>query len=240
MDLRAFGWKPVQSMRASLRKHPTPGEADNDIAFHQYQNEDQRKFALLAPTVEKSLNFLTNNSRILQRYLHPQIDDLVGADCPKEIATSRTRPKKRRKIMPVYGLVNEDHIDIGDKPTSIHRAALRQTLAEKKVSRSKKKYSRAFLDFDGFCLPTTCAYRFLYWNKADRKAFKVKQLLSMDGLGLAMDIVDGTAHHFLGASFRHCTCLCLVARPDGSVSAQNYDDSFLVFAWGANVGIRTQ
>jgi len=88
--------------------------------------------------------------------------------------------------------------------------------------------------FDGFCLPTTCGYQFLH--KEGTEQLSMQQYFSFDGLGLAMPLVDGMTHHFLGAAFSHQTCLCTGFRENGTVQLSNIRDSFLLFAWGRSGG----
>jgi hypothetical protein len=58
----------------------------------------------------------------------------------------------------------------------------------------------------------------------------------MQSIGLAFEIKHGMAHHFLAASFSHRTSVCIGETPEGLLTASNYNNSLLVFAWGKGGG----
>jgi hypothetical protein len=60
----------------------------------------------------------------------------------------------------------------------------------------------------------------------------------MEGLGMAVKIEHGTAHHFMGAMFSHQTCLPVCRGPNGNFSANNNNNDFLILAWGTSGGRR--
>lgn len=57
----------------------------------------------------------------------------------------------------------------------------------------------------------------------------------MNDLGLAFELADGTLHHFMGAMFKHNTCVP-VCRKEDLVSMTNVDNNFLLFGWGTSGG----
>jgi hypothetical protein len=83
----------------------------------------------------------------------------------------------------------------------------------------------------GAGLPTTCGYQFL-WN-GDGTDLSPSQYFSCDGLGFAVEIQDGSSHHFLGWVFSHRTTACVVQNTfTKRVHLTNRENQFMVFAWG--------
>jgi hypothetical protein len=91
---------------------------------------------------------------------------------------------------------------------------------------------------DDFCLPTTIGYQFCFSANERSDGIKVKAFFSLEGLGLAMEIVDGIGHHFMAAAFSHHSCLPLHSTHPDHVSCSNEKDMFLLVAYGISGGNR--
>ena len=90
------------------------------------------------------------------------------------------------------------------------------------------------LSFNGLSCPTTCAYQFVQ-KDASRSDLSLEQFFTLDSLGLAMEIHDGTGHSFMASAFSHATCIALV-KSGGELIANNEEDECVLFAWGASGG----
>jgi hypothetical protein len=196
----------------------------------------------MQPCVRKALNELSTNVFHIAQQANPYIMGLVGMMCQKQILTTGNVPKPKKKEAgdvvkgshnPSFGFVNQSHIDTLDvlRPDQV---------AKWKLIATEKNWGSCckILDQRNFCLPTTCGYQFTFKDSA-RDSLAVKAYFGMPGLGLAMQIEDGVAHHFMGAMLSHQTCLCVCQRKsDGHLSASNSDGQFLLVGWGTSGGSR--
>jgi hypothetical protein len=66
----------------------------------------------------------------------------------------------------------------------------------------------------------------------------VDAYFGMSGLGLAMRIGHGIAHHFMGAMFTHNTCLPVCWNAGGQVTATNSNNNCQIIGWGTSGGFR--
>jgi hypothetical protein len=89
-----------------------------------------------------------------------------------------------------------------------------------------------------FCLPTTCGYQFVFESEESQANLTPLAFFGMEGLGMAVEIEHGTAHHFMGAMFSHQTCLPLCRESNGKLNASNSSSEFLILAWGTSGGRR--
>lgn len=55
-------------------------------------------------------------------------------------------------------------------------------------------------------------------------------------MGLAVDLQNGIAHHFLANLFSHQSCVWVGTADDGSFTFNNDSDSACIFAWGRGGG----
>jgi hypothetical protein len=117
--------------------------------------------------------------------LHGPILTLGGYACTKTIATCGLRPKQHQRLPALLGFVNSGHVDSCNNITKDQVKEFR-TMAAPFGSNS---YHWRLAHFDGFCLPTTCGYQSLYKDVTER--LSMQQYFSLDGLGLAMPLVDG-------------------------------------------------
>jgi hypothetical protein len=150
--------------------------------------------------------------------------------CVSLILTGNVPSKTRT---PIIGFANVKHVDKAD-------ALFKCQLAVWKEIAEMNKWSSVLrlLNYDGCGLPTTCGYQFAFANNASFHA-KVKAFFAMDGLGIAVALEDGIAHHFMGSLFSHNTCLCVCEREEDSmVTASNADNNLLVIGWGTSGGSR--
>ena len=135
---------------------------------------------------------------------------------------------------PIFGFATSDHVDKAD-------TLFKCQLAVWKEMAEMNKWSSVLrlLNYDGCGLPTTCGYQFAFANHASFHV-KVKAFFAMYGLGIAVGLEDGIAHHFMGSLFSHSTCLCVCERgeEDSMVTASNRDSNLLVIGWGTSGGSR--
>ena len=145
-----------------------------------------------------------------------------------------------------YGFANSEHVDKCDELSKalIYYYEWWKRTGKKIGKRNANVYLRRLMKYDGFCLPTTCGYQFVFESDQDELGLVPVQYFTLDGLGLAVRVKHGMGHHFLGAAFAHRTCLCLCElRKDSKkryndkrIYASNSHDNFQVFAWGRSGG----
>ena len=243
---RCFGPNAYMSTRYSKRPHGSPFTAEEEIQLQEYRNNKQR-MDLMAPYTKKKIHELRRNVNNIAKHCNPHCMQLQAKYQIKGIVTGGFRPRPKQKsswkglndhiedtpwgwsTTPTYGFVNECHVDIRD-------TGYKKKLREWKQLAIKKKwhYVARLLDSPFWGLATTCGYQFCYRNEEARVGLEVSAFFTLDGLGVAVPIVDGISHHFYGSQFSHRTCLPLCKRrSDGMFSAFNRDDNFSIFAWGS-------
>jgi hypothetical protein len=163
----------------------------------------------------------------------------VKEDCPPSNTFTRiSRPAMRSMSFaaPPIGFFNTSHLDRIDQLTAEQRKSWVQ------ISKTKKwSYCLKILHAqnDMFCLPTTCAYQFVFRTESAKFDLHPVAFFSMEGLGMAMELQHGLTHHFMGAAFSHHTCIPLCRRrSDGAINTTNSDNNVLIMAWGSNGGVR--
>ena len=124
--------------------------------------------------------------------------------------------------------MNVSHIDKDDK---VYKARLDKLKQE--AIKNDRMAALKVLNSGLFCIPTTCAYQFVYGSESAREELSPSQYFALNGIGIALKIVDGIGHHFLGATVSHRSCLCICRNIDGLVCSRNEDNNFLVVGWGA-------
>ncbi len=229
--------------RATNRPHPTAAIADEDIALHGYYNEGMGN-NLFRPYFERKLNELTDGNVKFAQKSNPHMMELVGNKCTKTICTSGGVPAKRKRRrtirlirktskFPTFGFVNGGHVDKCDELSKKQRKEWKQ-LAKKN---GWTYCVRMLEDQENFCLPTTCGYQFVYSDNVYKQDLTARAYFCLDGLGIAVKLEHGIAHHFFGAAFSHRTSLPVCCRKsDGLVTTRNSDDAFLIVAWGRSGG----
>jgi hypothetical protein len=239
-----LNWYGKPEGRGTAATIGSPAQALEDIMEQQYYRESENRLHLCQPLVRKKLNQLTTDVGDIARDVNPDLMKLVGRTCSRQILTSGNVPKKKKSSnhfdlasqkgskSPARGFINGSHIHKLDALTKGQVKAWTETAKERKWTHVLKS-----LEAEGFCLPTTCAYQFVF-DDGDRKdQLKVKAMFSMEGLGLAVPIVHGVAHHFMGAKFSHHTCLPVCQEQSSKkVNASNHDDDFLIIGWGSSGG----
>lgn len=189
-----------------------------------------------------SSNAKTDNSDF--GFLAPSGDEMenptkVNETCsPGNVFTKLYRPAIRLMSFkaPPIGFFNTSHIDVMDKLTKDQRKSWLQ------IARTRQwSYCLEILHErnDMFCLPTTCAYQFVFRTEGAKFDLHPIAFFSMEGLSMAMELQHGLTHHFMGAAFSHHTCIPLCRRrSDGFINTTNSDDNILIMAWGSNGGVR--
>ena len=90
-----------------------------------------------------------------------------------------------------------------------------------------------------FCLPTNCAYQFVFRSQDLKDRLEVDAYFAMEGLGLAVQLEHGILHHFMGAMSSHNTGLPVCRRlSDGFVTASNQENLMQIVGWGTCGGKR--
>ena len=217
----------------SHRPHPDIWTDEKEIPKHQYCNQNF-EFPLMRSLLEKRLHLLTKKAREKAHAIHGDMMDLIDGSCTKRIVTTgsaiRCHGKPRNKWGPnyFYSFCNEVHRDDCDLMTRFVRDMF--------WKRANNEYKKRILSTPKVCLPTTCAYQFSWRSPVDEVHFWLRQFFVMDGLGLAMPLEDGIAHHFLASLFSHHTSAAVLNHPNGDMSLGNEDPIALVFAWGNSGG----
>ena len=244
--------------RWSWRPHPSPFVDETDIGLCQHYDHNDG-WHLLAPYMEKRLKELEWKVLSLARRWNPDPMEFVERVSKKGIFTTGNLPRMKRKTcetvdgnqimcpfsrFPVYSFANTLHTDREDHSTKKLQAKwleeAKNAHKEKRASVIKgdnKKWTRIvkMLESGCFSFPTTCGYQFVYDSKETEDDLEVHQFFSMEGLGMAAEVEDGVAHHFMASFFAHSTSVCVCQRKsDGMISSSNCDDNFLVVAWGSS------
>ena len=228
-----LGFNGYRDAKNSFRPLPSPLIAPNEVHLHQFYNYEQEKkgHALLQPVVEKVLRKLTREAVSIGRRHHSQLTSIIGEVCSKQIITCGNRPTANRNASCVLAFVNEPHTDTSDALTKKQVQELKLNIPTSNV------YQRRWVDAENCCLYTTCGYQFIYKDGIRRNENRLCQFFSLEGLGIAMPLSHGIAHHFLGAMFAHSTCLCMKFNDKtGAVTAGNNSDNCSVLAWGRSGG----
>ena len=219
----------------SHRPHPDIFTDEKDIPLHQYRNNNF-EFPLVRSLLEKRLHMLTKKAQEKSQAIHPEMAQLMDGCCTKRIITSGTSRrlfgKTRNQFGPTYfySFSNEGHVDDSD--------LMRLDVIQDFLTRADTDYKRRILGFPKVCLPTTCAYQFNWESRWMEKENSFVQYFVMDGLGLAMPLEDGIAHHFMASLFAHNTSVGVLTFEDGEMSIGSDDPEILVFAWGRSGGSR--
>jgi hypothetical protein len=135
---------------------------------------------------------------------------------------------------PTVGFTCESHCDFMDTLSRLVQKCWLQHAKDNKWTHCVELMNTATEDF---CLPTTIGYQFCFRCNEDSDDIQIKAFFSMEGLGLAMEIVDGIGHHFMASAFSHHSCLPLHSTST-HVSCSNEKDKFLLVAWGVSGGDR--
>ena len=217
--------------RESNRPNPSPLVSECSIQDHQYWRQTQTPL-LVQPILEKRLHHLTHNARRIFQKLNPPMFDMFSDSCQKQIVTTGRQPNGNKYSLLAFA--NTSHVDKCDELTIEQTEDLLKVNSESVEPNHVKAFIPKLIRFEGFCLPTTCAYQFLFKNEPNGK---IEQYFSLEGLGLAMELQHGIGHHFLGSSFAHRTCVCTRTFNNGDVSISKHNDDFLLFAWGRSGGL---
>lgn len=232
--------------RLSQRPHPTPFIADDEIGKHEYFNANNVN-QLSQPVWERMLQGLLREAMQFANATDPYVMDVTRDYCDKGIFTSGNHTTEygnklseegltilwQGSQQPTFGFIVETHVDKNDKPTGKQFRKMKQEASEQ-----GKNYLLRVMDrMQAFCLPTTCGYQYTFNSEEWKKELEVIAYFALDGLGLAVELEDGMFHHFFGAVFSHRTILPLCRkRSTGDVSSSNFEDAFLLLAWGASGG----
>lgn len=171
-----------------------------------------------------------------------------GAGIDRGVLKQKLRQKlrwmelKRKSYRQVYslappiGFFNTSHLDTLDYLTQKQRE---EWLFE--ANKKKWWYCCKILQKDNnlFCLPTTCGYQFCYSHPGVENDVTISAFFSMEGLGVAMPLQHGIAHHFMGAAFAHHTCIPFyksASRKHKNINVTNCENDVLILAWGSNGG----
>ena len=223
-----FGLNDCRNKRQTDRPHCTPFVAEEDIWHHQCFRSSEMSLPLQQPNLEKKLDGAVFKARQLFKRLNKDLGAIISHFCSKNIATCGLRPPKLHDVL---GFVNTTHLDNCD-------VLKEEQLADILEEANHDPFIARVLSFNGFSLPTTCGHQFVFKDKMAQESIMVDQFFSLDGLGLAVEIVNGIGHHFCAAAFAHRTCLCVVRDSRCGVRITNCFDDFSVFAWGAGGGPR--
>lgn len=224
-----LGINAYRGERISTRPFPSPTVSSEDIALHQYRNGQMDSF-LLQPLVEKTLSLMVSKVVTLARRLNPSLMDLSLDGCTMKIATCgvSTVAKEGETSQSNHGyfcFCNTSHIDIRDSFPELERQSILR-------HQCLKPYLRQLLQFDGFCLPTTCGHQFLGSEEDNCVSFMV---FAMNSIGCAVFLDNGVAHNFMGRSFYHQTCVGVVVGAGGLTTIANRSEkNVLSFSWGSS------
>ena len=199
----------------------------------------------MQPLVRKLVNELSNNVLDSGRRANPFLMKMVGRVCDCQILTLVFVPypigkAKLNNIIqagcthPTFGFVNSAHVDTCDKLNMEQVSEWKERAALQGWKMCEKVLARK-----DFCLPTNCAYQFVFQDEGKKDALRVNAFFAMEGLGLAMELTHGIFHHFMGSMFSHQTCLPLCERlSDGYWTASNLDNIMQIVGWGSCGGSR--
>ena len=202
--------------RGSKRPKPSPMQSKEKVGKYQYYREMERNH-LLQPLIEKVLHEL--GASVKRLHLDRKMEDTADASCGAIIGTTGDR---------LLAFGNTDHLDKRDR---YRKYQLRMFLL-----RAKRKSAKRTILLKGSGSSTTCGYQVVFQGCNDHKdvadVIGVEQFFFMGGLGLAVEILDGICHRFLGSVFIHSTSICLGFRRDGQVTIARHNDSCFIYAWG--------
>ena len=213
----------------SHRPHPDVWTDENEIHLQQYCNKNF-EFPLMRSLLEKRLHVLTKKAREKAYAVHGDLMQLIDGSCTKRIVTTGSAVRQHGKPSNQWGphyfysFTNQVHVDNCDLMT--------RRVIDFLVKRADNDYKKRIVEFPKVCLPTTCAYQFCWRSKSDESKYVLRQFFLMDGLGLAMPLEDGIAHHFMASLFAHNTSTAVLEHPKGGMSLGESDPVVLIFAWG--------
>ena len=213
----------------SHRPHPDVWTDEKEIHLQQYCNKNF-EFPLMRSLLEKRLHVLTKKAREKAHAVHGDFMEVIDGSCTKRIVTTGSairqhgKPSNRWGLYHFYSFSNQVHVDNCDLMT--------RRVIELLLKRADNDYKKRMLVFPNVCLPTTRAYQICWRSGTDESKYRFSQFFVMDGLGLAMPLEDGIAHHFLASLFSHNTSTAVLEHPKGGVSLGDSDPVVLMFAWG--------
>jgi hypothetical protein len=209
----------------------SPAQAKEEIEFQQYSRARDAGKQLCHPWIRAKMNELSNDVRDFARDVNPDLMKMVGRICTRQILTTGNVPEGSR--IPTRGFMCSSHVDTVDRLSPIQVTEWRQTADSRRWRHCQK-----LLRHQDFCLPTTCGYQFVFDSEEAKRNLTPFAFFGMEGLGMAVQIEHGTAHHFMGAMFSHQTCLPVCRGPNGNFNANNNNNDFLIMAWGTSGGRR--
>ena len=83
----------------------------------------------------------------------------------------------------------------------------------------------------GFGLPTTCGYNFITKTREENH---IEGWFLMGRI--AVPLVEGAVHHFMGWSFPHCTSVPYICRRNKIITLNLEDEESYILAWGSSGG----
>ena len=124
--------------------------------------------------------------------------------------------------MRLFGFCNSPHADTVDViGGSGYKKFARQF--------EKSEYLKEFARQLGVICPTTCCYRLVWKDNEKPKEITPHAYFNMEGLGLAMQLMDCTGHHFIGPAFVHSTAVAVITNETGGIKIGGKNHKFLVF-----------
>jgi hypothetical protein len=210
----------------SVRPHPSPLQADEDIPKQQYFRQTF-KDQLVQPKLRKIVNQLAHHVSQVASSINPILMNKASRICTRKILTTGQVPKEQEpqpnllpqggvSKHPISGFANATHVDKRDRLSEEQVESWKseaqqciQAFSNKKRKFNKKKreqqYLLRLLDEKDICIPTTCGYQFVCQGLAEeelaQRKMDVHAFFAMDGLGVAMPIQHGVVQHFMGAMF---------------------------------------
>jgi len=157
----------------------SPAQADNERREHQYFRAKEHKNQLMQPMFRRMVNELSKNVLDAGKNANPNLMQMVGTVCDRQILTlghipyKRGQPKETGIIEggsnnPALGFGNGGHVDYCDI-LSIEQ------VEEWKKEAERKGWVRCvkLLENKDFCLPTNCGYQFVFKERErERTNFK--------------------------------------------------------------------
>ena len=129
------------------------------------------------------------------------------------------------------GFFNKFHVDKQDRVSSDKMwVAFYEKIKNYSNLPASKKISE-MRDLIGFGLPTTCGYNFIT-NNVEENLIEGWFLMGR----MAVPLVEGAVHHFLGWSFPHCTSVPYIRRRNTVFTLNAFDEESYVVAWGSSGG----
>jgi hypothetical protein len=229
--------------RCTPRSGKTPTVGIEHVQFQQYYRKAQ-SFPLIQICLEKQLDDLTTRVVQIARSLHPEMQTMVEKACMKSILTCGV-PSRRIKEVPIMtestSVESDDHLSLLAFLNVVHVDRL-DKLGERRKDKlrefAKTLYAKRLLDFDDFCVSTTCGYQAIF-NTRNGSPFhnsELRQHFVMNGLGITCPIVTTRTIHFLGGSFSHCSSLAYLVRENKLIFSNSREDYVVMLGWGKGGG----